>query len=50
MGAADKEAGLGWGYVTNFFSVNGDGDYPVYRTLEEAMYECLDNIQKRERD
>ena len=50
MGAADKETGLGWGYVTNFFSVNGDGDYPVYRTLEEAMYECVDNIQKEGSD
>ena len=46
MGAADKEAGLGWGYVTNFFSVTGDADYPVYTTLEQAMYDCVEQLEQ----
>ncbi len=45
MGAADKEAGLGWAYVTNFFAVPGDGDYPLYTKLEEAMYDCVENLK-----
>ena len=48
MGAADKKAGLGWGYVTNFFSVTGDGDYPVYMTLEQAMYDCVEQLEQEE--
>ncbi|WAR31469.1 LACT2-like protein [Mya arenaria] len=42
----DLENGLGLSYLTNHLSINGVGDDPRFRDVEEALYETIDRIQK----
>ena len=47
MGYADADHHIGWAYLTNFHSIYAIGDDPKYLALERAIYECVQDIEKK---
>ena len=49
MGYADPNHQLSWAYLTNHHSIYAIGDDPKYLALEEAMYDTVMEIERKEK-